>query len=161
MLREAFSLAENAYLTWIPTWRMLADALAKLVCGSMLRATLSGQRFTASPPVKRESASAKMPTRAPSALAGQVVKTLVASSLVRPATASSEAVEAFAYLGDLYLVTIMILGLYIAIITITTFVLYMQFMGKTTTSTTPMARSTNVNAARHRRTLRNAVASHT
>ena len=81
MLREAFSLAENVYLTWIPTWRILADALTKLVSVSMLRALLSGQRFTASPPVKCEPASAKMPTRAPSALAGQVVKTLVTSSL--------------------------------------------------------------------------------
>ena len=31
------------------TWRMLADALTKLVCGSMLGAALSGQRFTAPP----------------------------------------------------------------------------------------------------------------
>ena len=104
MLREAFSLAENAYLTWVPTWRTLADALAKLVCGSMLRAALSGQQFTASPPVKREPASAKMPTRAPSALAGQVVKTLVTSSLVKTAAASSDAMEAFTYLGDIYLI---------------------------------------------------------
>ena len=138
------------------TWRVLGAAL---VCGSKLGAALSGPAVHR--PTLHANQHAEMPTRAPSALAGQVVKTLVASSLVRPATASSEAVEAFAYLGDLYLVTIMILGLYIAIITITTFVLYMQFMGKTTTSTTPKARSTNVNAARHRRTLRNAVASHT
>ena len=153
MLREAFSLAENAYLTWIPTWRMLADALTKLVCGSMLRAALSGQRFTATPPVKRDPASAKMPTRAPPVLAGQVVKTLLASSLARTASASSDTMEAFHYINDIYfivkvpfrvfsvLVFFTLVMVFLTLVAALFFGLYTQTMGKTTTSTPTSARS--------------------
>ena len=116
------------------TWRVLGAAL---VCGSKLGAALSGPAVHR--PTLHANRHAKMPTRAPSALAGQVVKTLVASSLVKPTIASSEAMEVFAHLNDLYLATVMIFGLYITVVTITILVLYMQFMGESTTSTAPPA----------------------
>ena len=47
--------------------------------------------------------------------------------------------EVFANLNDLYLATIMIFGLYSTVVTITILVLYMQFMGESTTSTAPTA----------------------
>ena len=63
MLRQAVTLmtqrrGTGLVIEWIPTWKMVADALTKLMEASMLRAFLSAAAFKATPPPARSAASA-------------------------------------------------------------------------------------------------------
>ena len=63
MLRQVVTLMTKwrdtgLRIEWIPTRKMVADALAKLMEASMLRAFLSAAAFKATPPLARSAASA-------------------------------------------------------------------------------------------------------
>eukprot|EP00974_Lingulodinium_polyedra_P020921 2022240-Lingulodinium_polyedra.AAC.1 len=53
MLREATAHCERATVLWIETWRMVADALTKLLSGDLLRAAIGGGLVTMSKPATR------------------------------------------------------------------------------------------------------------